>query len=113
MADEVRIDGLGVAPGVLETIALQGASKVEGVVSVDGGPGIAGFVGKTQGRGVDVQVAEDGGLSVCLHVSVAYGHPIHEVAKSVQRAVGEALESMTDQTVRSVDVFVDDVVFSG
>ena len=112
MADEVRLDGLGVAPGVLETIAIQAAGRIDGVVSVDGGKGVAGLVDKAQGRGVEVCPTEAGGLDVSLHVSLAYGKPLHEAARLVQSAVAEALESMTDQRVNTVDVYVDDVVFS-
>lgn len=111
MADEVRLGGLGVAPGVLETIAIQAAGKVDGVVSIDGGQGLAALVSKTAGRGVEVDVAEDG-LSVALHVTLEYGKPLHDVAHEVQVVVAEALESMTDQPVASVDVYVDDVAFT-
>ncbi|GAB4273502.1 MAG: hypothetical protein Kow0056_00610 [Coriobacteriia bacterium] len=109
--DEMRLDGMGVAPGVLETIAVQAASAVEGVASVDGG-GLAGLVAKGQGRakGVEVRMSEDG-LEVDVHLSLAYGRPLHETAREVQEAVTEALQGMTDQAVKSVDVYVDQVVF--
>lgn len=110
MADEMRLNGMGIAPGVLETIALQAAVAVDGVVAVDGGPGIAGLVGKTAGRCVEVRKV-DGGLDVSLHVSLAYGKPLHAVGNQVQRAVASALESMTDQEVQNVDVYVDAVAF--
>jgi uncharacterized alkaline shock family protein YloU len=113
MSDEMRLDGMGIAPGVLETIAFQAACKVDGVEAVDG-RGIAGFVAKGAGkaRGVEVQRREDGDLEVAVHVSLAYGQPLHDVARAVQRTVSKALEGMTDQKVVSVDVYVDEVVFA-
>ncbi len=113
MTDEVRLGGLGVAPGVLETIAIQAASKVEGVVSVDGGQGLAGMVSKATGKGVEVDLSDEGALDVSLHVSLAYGKPLHDVARQVQKVVAKALEGMTDQHVESVDVYVYDVAFKG
>jgi uncharacterized alkaline shock family protein YloU len=112
MSDEIRIDGLGIAPGVLETIVSQAASAVDGVSSVETGQGLAGLVGKAGGKGVEVDL-EGGSLDVALHIAVGYGDPLHEVARGVQSAVAEALESMTGQSVRAVDVYVDDVVFPG
>lgn len=113
MNEEMRLEGMGIAPGVLETIAIQAASAVEGVVSLEGREGLAGLVGKATSRGAEVKLAENGtGLEVSLHVALAYGRPLHDVGRAVQRAVSDALGSMTDQPVTSVDVFVDDIAFT-
>jgi uncharacterized alkaline shock family protein YloU len=112
MTDEMRLNGMGIAPGVFETIAAHAACSVEGIVSVDGGQSLAGLVGKTAGRGIEVEQSDDGSLTVSLHVSVAYGRPLHDVGRAVQEAVTSALESMTDQEVTAVDVFVDHVAFT-
>ena len=67
MSDELRLEGLGVAPGVLDTIVTVAAEGVEGVAAV-GASGLAGLVQKGARKGaaraVDVCVGEDGALSV-------------------------------------------------
>ena len=109
MTDELRLDGIGVAPGVLETIVTLAAEGVEGVARVEA-PGLGGLVHKG-GKALTVAVDEGGSMAVALHVTLKYGQPLHEVAKLVQTAVAEALTSQTGQPVTGVDVFVDAVAF--
>lgn len=112
MSEEITLDGIGVAPGVLETIALVAAEGVEGVAGIVGGTGgLAGLVQKGAARGVCVQVAEDGGLVASVRISASYGRPLREIAEEVQRVVTDALLVHTGQTVTTVDVYVDGVVF--
>ncbi len=114
MSDEIRLEGLGVAPGVLDTIVTVATEGVEGVAAV-GAPGIAGLVQrgvrKGSSRAVDVCVGEGGELVVSVHVQVQFGHRIREVAERVQGAIAEALSSQTGMPVASVDVYVDGIVF--
>jgi len=113
MSDEVRLEGLGVAPGVLDTIVTVAAECVDGIAAV-GAPGIAGLVQKGRkgsSRAVDVTVGEDGALSASIHVQVTYGFRLREVAGLVQDAVREALGSQVGLEVAGVDVFVDGLVF--
>lgn len=113
MSDEIRLEGLGVAPGVLDTIVTVAVECVEGVASV-GSPGIAGLVQKGRkgaSRAVDVTVGEDGALSASVHVQVIYGARLREVAVAVQASVREALSSQVGVEVAEVDVFVDGLVF--
>ena len=112
MTEEITLDGIGVAPGVLETIAQVSAESVDGVAAiVASSAGLPGLVPKGAARGVIVEVGEDGALAASLHISATYGRPLREVATDVQRAVTDALLTHTGQTVASVDVFVDGVVF--
>lgn len=111
MSDEIRLEGLGVAPGVLETIAALATQGVDGVVSIPGTQGLAGLVSKSGSRGVAVSVIEDGSLHVVLHITVEYGTPLRDVATAVQHAVGDALFTQTGQQVSAVDVFIDDIQF--
>jgi len=113
MSDEIRLEGLGVAPGVLDTIVTVATESVDGVAAV-GAPGIAGLVQKGRkgaSRAVDVTVCEDGALSASIHVQVNYGVRLREVAANVQAAVREALASQVGLDVAAVDVFVDSLVF--
>jgi uncharacterized alkaline shock family protein YloU len=113
MSEEISLDGIGVAPGVLETIATVAARGVEGVADICGGQaGLAGLVQRgpaTRGMCVEIDASND--LVVSVHVSVHYGRPLREVAAEVQRAVTDALLTHTGQAVAAVDVYVDSVVF--
>lgn len=111
MSDEIRLEGLGVAPGVLETIAALATQSVEGVVCIPGTQGLAGLVPKSGTRGVVVSIGDDATLHVVLHLTVRYGTPLRDVATSVQRAVGDALLTQTGQKVSAVDVFIDGIQF--
>lgn len=114
MSDEVRLEGLGVAPGVLDTIVTVATEAVEGVAAV-GAPGIAGLVQKGSRKGtsraVDVTVGEDGSLTASIHIQAVYGYKLREVAAEVQAAATDALSSQVGVEVAGVDVFVDGLVF--
>ncbi|MDZ4169124.1 MAG: Asp23/Gls24 family envelope stress response protein [Coriobacteriia bacterium] len=115
MSDEIRLEGLGVAPGVLDTIVIVATEGVDGVASV-GAPGIAGLVQKGARKGssraVDVTVGEDNALTVTVHIQITYGEHLRVVAAGVQQAVAEALASQVGVPVEAVDVYVDGLVFS-
>jgi uncharacterized alkaline shock family protein YloU len=113
MSDEIRLDGLGLAPGVLDTIVTLAAKQVEGVVAV-GAPGIAGLVAKGKGaaaKPIEIEMAEDATLNLGVHLTLAYGMPLHDVARSVQESVADAISSQVGVKVGAVDVFVDSIVF--
>jgi uncharacterized alkaline shock family protein YloU len=115
MSDEIRLEGLGVAPGVLDTIVNVATEGVVGVAGV-GAPGLAGLVQKGTrkgtGRAVDVTVADDDEVTVTVHIQVAYGSKLREVAAEVQKAIASAIESQVGVEVAAVDVYVDGIVFS-
>lgn len=115
MSEEIKLDGLGVAPGVLDTIVTVAAESVDGVSAV-GAPGIAGLMQKGARKGtarpVDVCVSEDGDVMATVHIQVAHGFRLREVAVQVQQAVTEALVSQVGVKVSAVDVFVDALVFA-
>ena len=115
MSDEIRLEGLGVAPGVLDTIVTVATEGIEGVAAV-GAPGLAGLVQKGSRKGsaraVDVCTDEEGAVTVTIHLQVAYGHKLREVATAVQEAVSDAVASQVGVSVAAVDVFVDGIVFA-
>ncbi len=108
MADEIRLESMNVTPEVLQTIVGIATAEVEGVAGVDG-TGIVDIIGGR--KGIEVAGDEDGGLSVALHLRVAYGRDMVAVAGEVQRAVADALKSMAGTKPATVDVYVDGVVF--
>jgi uncharacterized alkaline shock family protein YloU len=115
MSEEIRLEGLGVAPGVLDTIVTVAAEGIEGVAAV-GAPGFAGLVQKGARKGaaraVDVTAADTGALSVTVHIQVTYGSKLRKVAVGVQEAVADALASQVGVEVATVDVYVDGLVFA-
>jgi uncharacterized alkaline shock family protein YloU len=114
MSDELRLEGLGVAPGVLDTIVTMAVESVEGVAAV-GAPGLAGIVqkgSKGASRAVDVCVNEDSSLVATVHIQVIYGHPLKDVATQVQAAVSDAVESQVGVAMAAVDVYIDGIIFA-
>jgi uncharacterized alkaline shock family protein YloU len=115
MSEEIRLEGLGVAPGVLDTIVTMAAESVEGVAAV-GSSGIAGLVQKGARKGsaraVDVCADESGAITATIHLQVIYGHKLKDVAKAVQDAVADAVTSQVGATVGPVDIYVDGIVFA-
>ncbi len=114
MTEEIHFEGLGIAPGVLDTIVTVATQGVDGVAAI-GAAGIAGIVQrgrKGTARPVDICHTEDGGISVTVHVQIEYGRNLRDVGAAVQQAVAEAMKSQVGVEVESVDVYVDGVVFA-
>ncbi|MBI5232592.1 MAG: Asp23/Gls24 family envelope stress response protein [Coriobacteriales bacterium] len=116
MSDEIRLEGIGVAPGVLDTIVTMAAQGVEGVAAV-GAQGLAGLAQKARkgtARAVSVCVCEENpeSLDVVVHIQAIYGSRLRDVARGVQAAVVDAITSQVGVEVASVDVFVDGIVFA-
>jgi uncharacterized alkaline shock family protein YloU len=114
VTEEIRFEGLGIAPGVLDTIVTVAAQSVEGVAAI-GAPGIAGLVQrgrKGTARPVDICRTESDGMSVTVHVQIEYGRNLRKVGAAVQKAVADAMKSQVGVDVDAVDVYVDGVVFT-
>jgi uncharacterized alkaline shock family protein YloU len=115
MSDEIQLEGLGIAAGVVETIVAMAAEAVDGVADVCSGQSLSARAAKAvskQATGcIDVEMV-DGAVGVKLHIDVEYGKPINKVAEDVKDAVADAIKSQVGAEVASVDVFVDGVVFT-
>ncbi|MCG2808651.1 MAG: Asp23/Gls24 family envelope stress response protein [Actinomycetota bacterium] len=116
MTEEIKIEGLGLAQGVLETIVTIATEQVPGVATVCG-PGIAGIVGKGSGKTASRQIAvgvnDEGAVTVSVHVEAQYGTPLPEVATAVKESVADAIRSQVGASVAAVNVFIDGIVFEG
>jgi uncharacterized alkaline shock family protein YloU len=111
MTSELRLDGVEVAPGVLETIVTLAAESVDGVACV-GTQGLVGVMHKAgRTKGVEVSLSDDGRFSAALHLSTSYGRPLRAIAADVQLAIADALRSQTGNAASTVDVFIDGIVF--
>ena len=76
MTNEMNVEGLSIAPGVMETIISVAASEVDGVASLGNfaASGIRSMlVSKPSTSGIETKMGEDGKLYVAVHVEVYYG----------------------------------------
>lgn len=96
---------------VIASLAGIAARSVEGVSGLRGNvtDNLKAILGEEhRGRGVIARV-RDGVVTITLYVSVAYGYPIHGVARRLQERVRDEVESMTGLSVAAVDVYVSDL----
>ena len=111
------VNGITIAPGVVETIVSLAAAEVPGVAGV----GTAGPISSTAaalnaGRsvptaGIKLAVAEDNSVSVNLTIQAYYGYRLADVAAQVREAVADALKGQVGAETSSVDVYVDALAF--
>jgi uncharacterized alkaline shock family protein YloU len=89
-----------VATDVLASYAADAAREVDGV---------AGLVEGRLPRQAAVRVSGEDGVTVELHLELAWGAPARQVGEEVQRRVADYLERMAGARPRTVDVVVDEI----
>lgn len=102
-----------ISEDVIATIVAHAVEEVEGIVGLNVKPGadIIEMIGKKNwGKGLKINIAEDDSLSIDCNVTVAYGFSVVSVAKAVQEAVTNALESMAGVSITAVNVNVCGIV---
>ena len=113
MAD-LNIDGMAIAPGVVETIISLAARDVDGVASV-GDPtasGLRSLIGsKPSTQGIEIETGEDDELLVTLRLFVKSGQVLPDVAANVRQAVADAVNTQVGAKVGAVDIFIDGIQF--
>ena len=112
---ELNIDGMAIAPGVVETIVSLAARSVEGVACV-GDPttsGIRSIIGggKPSTQGIEIDYDDDGKLRVTIRLHVKSGQVLPELAASVRKAIDDALNSQVGIPAGSVDIYIDGIQF--
>jgi len=98
---------------VISTIVEHAVSEVEGVAGLTAKPGadIADRIGKKNwGKGMKVLISEDNSMTIDCNVTVVYGQSVVDVASAVQNAIRNAVESMTGETVKEINVNVCGIV---
>lgn len=111
----LTVDGMAIAPGVVETIVSIAVNEVEGVASV--GPAMTNglrsvFAGKPSTQGIDIVVDDNDELHVTVRIDVYFGYVLPDVAASIRAAIDEAVTSQVGLTVGSVDVYIDGIQFA-
>lgn len=111
------IDGITIAPGVVETIISLAVSEVPGVAGV----GTAGAMNTiksafTAGKaiptnGVRIDTLDDERVAVTIAIQAYYGYRLVEIAENVRKAAADALAAQIGVTAASVDVHVDALSF--
>ena len=114
---ELNVEGMALAPGVVETSVSIAVSEVEGVACVGSagaqGRGIRAVFGqKPSTQGIEITVNEDNKLAVAVRIEVYYGFVLPEVASSLRQAVADAVASQVGVEVASVDVYIDGIQFA-
>ena len=98
-----------ISEDVIADVVAHAVSGVDGVVGINTKPGadIADFIGKKNwGKGMKVVIGQDDSLAIDCNVNIGYGQSVVVVAKAVQEAVFNAIESTTGIKAASVNVNV-------
>ena len=113
---ELNIEGMAIAPSVVETIVTIAVREVEGVAAVGSAPAKGGIrsmlPGKVPLQGIEIAVNDEGKLTVGVHIDVFFGQVLPEVADRVRSAIASAIASQVGTEVASVDVYVDGLQFA-
>ena len=111
------VNGITIAPGVIETIISLAAAEVPGVASVGSADAISSIVAAFNAgkaiptNGVTIRIDEEGGVSVDLEIHAFYGYRLVDIAKGIREAVEDALLGQIGIEVSDVDVHVEALSF--
>ena len=102
---------LMISEDVITTIVTHAANDVDGVVSLNLKPcaDIVELIGKKH-KGVKITIDQDDALTVDCNITVCYGQSVVAVAKAVQDAISNALESMAGVKIAAINVNVCGIV---
>lgn len=112
---DLNIEGMTIAPGVVETIISLAARDVEGVASI--GPattsGLMDLIGggRPSTQGIEVTADENDELHVSIRMDVKSGNVLPDLAANVRRAVVDAVATQVGVKVASVDIYIDGIQF--
>ena len=98
-----------ISEDVIAAIIAHAVCDVEGVAGLAAKPGadIVELIGKKNwGKGLKIVIGQEEELSIDCNITVKYGQSVVDVAKAVQEAVTNALESMAGVAIASVNVNV-------
>ncbi len=102
-----------ISEDVIATIVDHAISEVEGVVGLNVKPvaDIAELIGKKNwGKGIKITITEKEDVYIDCNITVSYGQSVVAVAKAVQDAVTNAVESLSGITAAAVNVNVCGIV---
>ena len=98
---------INISEDVVSAIAVSAAMEVDGV-----GESVPNSNGRKKNAVKSVKLTiDEGSVHVDMQIMVKYGLPIPTVARNVQEAVVNAIESMTELQVSQVNVRINGVTF--
>ena len=109
--DGTELGAISVHNSVIATIARLATLKVPGVVEMSGSftEGLASMVGKASfEHGIKVDMV-DQKINLDLHIVIAFGVRIPQVAWCIQNDVRKAIEDMTGKKIGMINVLVQGV----
>lgn len=112
---ELNVDGMALAPGVVETIVSIAVGEVEGVACI--GPSTTSglrsmFGSKPTTQGIEIAVDDDDKLQISIRVDVYYGFVLPDLAANIRQAISDAVTSQVGIPVGAVDVYIDGMQFA-
>ena len=112
---DLNIEGMTIAPGVVETIISLAARDVEGVASI--GPattsGLMDLIGggRPSTQGIEVTTDENDERHVSIRMAAKSGNVLPDLAANVRRAVVDAVATQVGVKVAAVDIYIDGIQF--
>lgn len=114
LQEDSGLGSISINNEVVANIVAMAAREVPGVVNLASGglkDDIAGLFGSKRDTGSSVSIREeaDGTYHIQIKVILTFGVQLAKVAQSVQVAIRDQVENMTNKEVSRVDVIVDGV----
>ena len=107
------IDGITIAPGVVETVISLAAAEVKGVASVGSADAFSAIISAFNAgnsiptNGISIDIDEQENVSVSITIQARYGYRLVEIADGVRTAIADALKAQIGVDVKSVDVNIE------
>lgn len=114
MTDKQPVEGMTLAPGVVDTIISIIVNEQEGVASLGSSPASGIFAklsNKPSTSGIESRYNDEGKLDIVLHIEVKYGYVLPDLADKLRQAVSDALIVQVGVQVGSIDIYVDGIQF--
>lgn len=111
------IDGITIAPGVVETVISLAAAEVKGVASVGSADAFSAIISAFNAgnsiptNGISIDIDEQENVSVSITIQARYGYRLVEIADGVRTAIADALKAQIGVDVKSVDVNIEGLTF--
>lgn len=111
------LDGIVIAPGVVETIIALAVAEVPGVAGVGSADAISAIKAAFNAgnavptNGVQIESTGDKDVAVTISIQAYYGYRLVEIAEKVRKTVSDALLAQLGVNVTAVDVHVEALRF--
>jgi uncharacterized alkaline shock family protein YloU len=109
METQPKIGKITIAPEVLENIVRLTTLAVPGVARLGTPTGVQRIIRQ---NGISIEVTGNS-VSVKIHVIIEPNKNMINIGHQIQEEVTRAIEDMVGMEVKAVDVFIEDVVYTG